>query len=88
MQFSIVSDLPFFKICLSLPCFGMQVIVPFLMIGESVFVSIASLNALKIQCNSSGQRVLKNSFGNTSGPGALFNLAFLITSSNSSIVKT
>ena len=74
------------RMFLSLPIYGIQGIVPLLILSEREFVNFASLWALNSQWIRSVPKDLKNSFEKPSGPGALLSFEFLITCSSSSIV--
>ena len=78
-----VKGLQFLRVLRSFPVLGMHVIIPSKMVSGSLPNSSDSLNSLKIQCLSSCENTLKNSFEKPSGPGALlFLLDFILSSSS------
>ena len=78
-----VKGLQFLRVLRSFPALGMHVIIPSKMVSGNLPSSKDSFNSLKIQCLSSCENTLKNSFEKPSGPGALLILLVFIQSSNS-----
>ena len=86
MALSKVKGRQFFRSFLSLPRFGMHVIMPSNEVVENFPFIIASLKYLKIHSFNSSRMFLKNSLEKLSGPGALLSLLELIAVKSSRIV--